>query len=244
VKFGKEFSEKSGILGGDGEDPQTSEFFGGTHFIPCNFTLPPIARFFPSPEESPASFVNGLHNTGREKPGSHGMGKHSCEHRIDQKKTAADGTAAAAPARKLHVAFCHEWGIVRDAKFVSGEGKAEIGLWERRNRAAEGRSHDGSGVRVSLNGDKGTFMEVNRETCSLREVIENLLQVCHVLRDGPNNDEGVVGILKDRTRKVIHKRVEEEASLRHVKQQLLEDIDVYTRVCSCRQCWASKCKGL
>jgi hypothetical protein len=45
-----------------------------------------------------------------------------------------------------------------------------------------------------------------------------------VLRDSPNNDEGVIGILKDRTREVINERVKKEASLRRMEQKLLEDI--------------------
>jgi hypothetical protein len=103
------------------------------------------------------------------------MSKHSSEHRVNQKEAAADGKAAPAPARKSHVTFCHERGVVRETKFVSGEGQAEVGLGEGRNRAAEGRSHDSRGVRAGLNWDKGTFMEVDRETSSLGEFVEDPL---------------------------------------------------------------------
>jgi hypothetical protein len=36
--------------------------------------------------------------------------------------------------------------------------------------------------------------------------------------------------------------IEEEEGMNDSKEPL--GVDVYARVCSCRQCWASKCRGL
>jgi hypothetical protein len=45
-----------------------------------------------------------------------------------------------------------------------------------------------------------------------------------VLRDGPGNNQGVVGILKDRARKVIDQGVEKQPVTRSPEEKLLKHI--------------------
>jgi hypothetical protein len=66
-----------------------------------------------------------------------------------------------------------------------------------------------------LNGNKGTFVEVDSQSSGC-EVIKNLLQVCHMLWDGPNDDKSIIGVLKDMAREVVDQRVEEEALSRRM----------------------------
>jgi hypothetical protein len=51
-----------------------------------------------------------------------------------------------------------------------------------------------------------------------------MFEVGDMVRDGSNNDEGVVGVLEDGARKVIDKGVEEKASKGGQAEHLLEDI--------------------
>jgi hypothetical protein len=49
---------------------------------------------------------------------------------------------------------------------------------------------------------------VDGKTRGSREAIQNLLEISNVLRDSLNDYEGIIGVLKNRTRKVVHQRVE------------------------------------
>jgi hypothetical protein len=60
---------------------------------------------------------------------------------------------------------------------------------------------------VSLNGNKGTFMEIDGETGGRREIIKDLFEVRNMLGDSPDDDKGVISVLKDGARKVIDERV-------------------------------------
>jgi hypothetical protein len=46
-----------------------------------------------------------------------------------------------------------------------------------------------------------------------------------MLRDGPDDDEGVVSVLKDGAGEVVDQRVKEEAVSRGVEDHLLKDIN-------------------
>jgi hypothetical protein len=50
---------------------------------------------------------------------------------------------------------------------------------------------------VSLNGNKGTFMEIDGETGGRGEIIKDPLEVHDMLRDRPDDNEGVIRVLKD-----------------------------------------------
>jgi hypothetical protein len=67
-------------------------------------------------------------------------------------------------------------------------------------------------------------MEVYSETSGSREVVESLLEVRDVVGNGTDNDESVVGILQDGTRKVVHKRVEQEPFSGGLEEKLLKHI--------------------
>jgi hypothetical protein len=43
-------------------------------------------------------------------------------------------------------------------------------------------------------------------------------------RDSPNDNESVIRILKDRTRKIVNQRVQEKAGSRGLKEELLKNI--------------------
>jgi hypothetical protein len=67
-------------------------------------------------------------------------------------------------------------------------------------------------------------MEVNSEPHGRGEGVESPLEVSHMLRDGPDDDEGVIGVLEDGTRKIVDKRVEKEPITRSLEEKLLENI--------------------
>jgi hypothetical protein len=59
-------------------------------------------------------------------------------------------------------------------------------------------------VLVSFNKDKGAFMKVNNQATGCREGIQHRLEVDEVFRNGPDNDEGVVGVLERETEHVAN----------------------------------------
>jgi hypothetical protein len=79
-------------------------------------------------------------------------------------------------------------------------------LGEGRDSGTKSIFHGENNVLVCLNGNKGTFMEVNGEP-----IVKDPLKVRDMLRDNPNDNKGVVCILEDGTEGVIHKRVKKEA---------------------------------
>jgi hypothetical protein len=67
-------------------------------------------------------------------------------------------------------------------------------------------------------------MEIDSQTRSGREVIKQALKSGYMLRDGPDNDDSIVGILEDRAGEVIYKWVKKEPLARSLKDNLLKDI--------------------
>jgi hypothetical protein len=68
-------------------------------------------------------------------------------------------------------------------------------------------------------------MEVDDETGGRREAVEDIFEIRDMLRNGPDNNESVIGVLEDRTGKVIDERVQEETFARGMEDHLLEDIN-------------------
>jgi hypothetical protein len=77
MKFREEFSKKSRVLGGDGEDSKATELLGNTDISPSNLALAPITGLFTGPEEGATPFVDSLDHPGGENANTHGMSKHS-----------------------------------------------------------------------------------------------------------------------------------------------------------------------
>jgi hypothetical protein len=67
-------------------------------------------------------------------------------------------------------------------------------------------------------------MKIDGKAHGRGEIIENTFQVNDMLRDGTDDDEGVIGILKDRARKVVNQRMEEQPLTRGQEKQLLENV--------------------
>jgi hypothetical protein len=91
VDFCEKFREKGRVLGGEGNDPQPAIFFRDADVFPSHLALASIASFLSGPEESPASLIDGLDNTGREESYTHGMGQHRGEYRVDEEKATSNG---------------------------------------------------------------------------------------------------------------------------------------------------------
>jgi hypothetical protein len=107
---------------------------------------------------------------------------------------------------------------------VGGEGETQIGLGKGGDITTEGSGHIGGKRRISFDGNEGTLMKVNGEASGSREIIEQSLKISHVIRDSPDDNKGVISILEDGTREVIHQRVEEKPRPRSMEKELLEDI--------------------
>jgi hypothetical protein len=189
VHFGKEFSEERRVLGGDGEDAETSFFLRDTDIVPSDLALAAIAGFLSGPEESTPAFINSRDNTGRENTRSHGMGNHCSEDRINEDKPAANGEGPAPPSREAHITFRHDGGEIRKPELMGGKGEAKIGLRETRYRTSKGGGHRGCGVRVSVDGNKGAFMVVDGKTSGRRENIQHMFLICNMVRDSTADDK-------------------------------------------------------
>jgi hypothetical protein len=55
-------------------------------------------------------------------------------------------------------------------------------------------------------------VEVDGKPSSCREIVQDALQVSHMLWNSTDDDEGVIGVLEDRARKVVHQGVEKNAA--------------------------------
>jgi hypothetical protein len=97
-------------------------------------------------------------------------------------------------------------------------------LGKRRNGTPESGGHGGGNRRVSVDRDKGTFVKIDSEPNSGSEFVKNIFKIGNVFRDGANDNEGVVGVLEDRTGEVFNKRVEKEPIPRGLEQKLLENV--------------------
>jgi hypothetical protein len=53
-------------------------------------------------------------------------------------------------------------------------------------------------------------MEIDGKPSGGREVVKNLFQVGHMLRDRTNDDKSIVGVLEDRASKIIHQKMKKE----------------------------------
>jgi hypothetical protein len=60
---------------------------------------------------------------------------------------------------------------------------------------------------VSLDGNGDAFVEIDDETGGRREAIQDSLEICNMLRDGPDDNEGIISVLKDSAGEVVDKRV-------------------------------------
>jgi hypothetical protein len=75
-------------------------------------------------------------------------------------------------------------------------------------------------VRDYFNGNKGTFVIVYGKASGFQEFVQNTYQVSDMLRDGANNDDGVIIILKKWAGEVIDMRVEKPPLVRGQKELL------------------------
>jgi hypothetical protein len=78
---------------------------------------------------------------------------------------------------------------------------------------------------VSRDGNKGTFVEINDETSGGGEVIKDLFEVRNMLGDSPDDDKGVIRVLKGGARKIIDEGVQEKAVAGGLEDHLLQDIN-------------------
>jgi hypothetical protein len=97
-------------------------------------------------------------------------------------------------------------------------------LRESRDRTAEGGSHDSRSIGVNFYRDEGAFVVVDGKTRGSREVIQNLFEIGNVLRDSANDYEGIVSILENRAREVVHQGVQKQPLMGGTEDQLLENI--------------------
>jgi hypothetical protein len=107
---------------------------------------------------------------------------------------------------------------------VSRQREAEVGLGKRGDSTAEGGGHVRGGLIVGLNRDEGALVEVDDQARSGRKGIQNLLEVDHMLRNGSDDDKGVVRVLNYRAEQIINKGMEEQPLPRGLKEHLLENI--------------------
>jgi hypothetical protein len=66
-------------------------------------------------------------------------------------------------------------------------------------------------------------VEVDGEAGCSREIVESRFKIGDMVRDSADDDQGIVSVLKDRARKIIDKRVEEEPITRGMEEEL-EDV--------------------
>jgi hypothetical protein len=207
VEFREEFYQEGRVLGVDGENAQPPTVLWDTEVIPCNFAVPTVASFFTSPQESTPTLVDSLDNPSGEETSGHGMSKHGSENIIHKDQATPNGHASATPPREAHVAFLNDGGEIRGSKFVGRQGEPKVGLGKGGDNTPEGIGHaEGRGM-VSLDGNGDAFVEIDDETGGRREAIQESLEICNMLRDGPDDNEGIIGILKDRAGEVVDKRV-------------------------------------
>jgi hypothetical protein len=65
---------------------------------------------------------------------------------------------------------------------------------------------EGRGM-VSLDENEGAFVEIDDETSGRQEAVQDSLEICNMLRDGPDDNEGIISVLKDSAGEVVDKRV-------------------------------------
>jgi hypothetical protein len=207
VKFGEELGEKSRVLGTDRDHTEPPQLFRDAHLFPGHQALTPIASLFPSPKEGAAPFVNSLYDSRREQARTHGMGEHRGEDGVDKNQPSTNGKASAPPTREAQITFCNNGGKVIEAELVGRERKSKVGLGEGGDFTAKSRSH-GESVGVACpDWDEGAFVEVDGKPSSSREIVQDTLQISHMLRNSADDDEGVIGVLEDRARKVVDQGV-------------------------------------
>jgi hypothetical protein len=107
---------------------------------------------------------------------------------------------------------------------VGREGEAKVGLRKRGNGTTKGKSHGSGGRGVDLDRNESALVEVDGEAGCSREIVESRFKIGDMVRDSADDDQGIVSVLKDRARKIIDKRVEEEPITRGMEEELLEDV--------------------
>jgi hypothetical protein len=56
--------------------------------------------------------------------------------------------------------------------------------------------------------DESAFVEVDGKTCGRSKEVKEPFKVSHMLRDGSNDDESIVGVLQNGAREVIDQGVQ------------------------------------
>jgi hypothetical protein len=107
---------------------------------------------------------------------------------------------------------------------MGGKGESKVSLRKGGDFASKSRGHKRSGRWVSFDRNESAFVEINVEPSGHREIIQESFKVSNMVRDGSNDNEGVISILEDGTREIIDKRVKEKTFTRGVEQELLKDI--------------------
>jgi hypothetical protein len=107
---------------------------------------------------------------------------------------------------------------------VSRQREAEVGLGKRGDGTTEGGGHEGGGLVIGPNRDEGALVEVDDQARSGGKGVQNRLEVSHMLRNGSDNNKGVVRVLKHRAEQVVNKGMEEQPLPRGLKEHLLENI--------------------
>ena len=90
--------------------------------------------------------------------------------------------------------------------------------------AAKGSGHVKSGGVRHVDGNAGAFVKIYVEPRGFRKRVEDGFQSRNVVNPSSNNDEGVVGVLEDRTWEVVNKRVRKEAVAGGLENKMLKNI--------------------
>jgi hypothetical protein len=224
VDFGKKFGEHGRILLVNGKNTKATKMLGRADFRPSNLALAARTGFFASPEEGSSPLINGFDDPRREDSGGHSMGEHSSEDRVDKKEAPSNRKRTPAPPREAQVTFSNDRVEVSKAKFMSGEGKTEVCLGKGGDRTAESKCHGGSRFCRRIDRNKGVFVEVDSQASVRGESVKGSFKVGNMLGDGPDDDEGIISILENRTRKVVDQGVKQKPLTRGLEKKLLEDI--------------------
>ena len=77
------------------------------------------------------------------------------------------------------------------------ERETKVGLGEGGDNTPEGGSHGGRRRRFGSDRDKRALVVVYDKASGSREGVREVFKVHDMLGDGSNNDEGVIGVLKN-----------------------------------------------
>jgi hypothetical protein len=138
------------------------------------------------------------------------MREHSSEDGLNQDKATANGKGTTTPSRELQVALGDNRVEICNAQFLGGEREAKIGLGEGGDGAPEGGGNRGSNGVLGMDRAESALVEINGKTRGSGKTVEDPFLLSYMLRDCPDDDKSVIGILENGARKIIHKGVKDK----------------------------------